>query len=702
MIQNGTNPLIAYNDMYSGYSFASPGDSKREAEISYEHAPPITRIIDTQRLLCYTIERKRDELRKIDESVRAFFGDSWPTEVKQDRRAHGLPIVDINMFRMSVESVVGLERQNRRENRLLPAERSDEFDADVLNLALKYTSRTNNESFYETEVMTRMGLVTGRSHREWVIDYSNDVFGEMKQIMRSPAEVLLDPDFTDYNTLEGDCKFRFHILWVTPRELRRRYNFKNVDWAGLEYTPARAIRPTSEVQVAGIDDRYIFPSYQSPEVFWDKQYVRLIRCWKYDYKTAYRAVNLNAESADQVLIGETFDVAHIDGFKNKLKGMGYDLSTIMIKPVQKRYCSYHVISGNLELEWKPDIGQFWPWNDFFATNVDGRIAGVWDVVRDRQMWINFAGAKLLQRFGQVGQQPFFIEEDSFVDDINLAQAFRDGQPIVMKKGSMTQGAMPFHVERDHSLQSIDPILRYIESMQSDLKIASGVGDVQSGRAPGSVTAASALAILQAEGLRAISSYSANMSMTRSLNNQLKLYMMGQLFRQQPKLTLFKLQRVVGQELSLSQDVDMRKGVATQLANGRSLEQVLANLPTARYDVQEDNDSGNIMLRAQKLQDLIFLRNIGAVIPPEMGVDLVTSFSGREKDRLRKAIERTEAAKSQMMGSADQANVMKSMGMLGGKGGENPLADAGFLNNEPGMSVNENRSLVNPTGPTYGT
>ncbi len=611
--------------------------SQKEAEQLVRDLDIDERIRESQYLFVQTIERLEEGLNDIDEARRAYFGDAWPKGVRREREAQRLPTSDINEFASKADLISGVQRQSRRDVRLMPFEQDDERKSDLLGLWLKYVNKKNNAWYYNSE-MFHEGLIVGRWHKEYIWDFSKDPYGDLKFLLWPAADVLIDPDFTDYNTLDGDAKFRFHVQWIEPRQLARRYKDTEIDWSGIEYTGPR----TDDYRfgrslVKDQDDRYGFPSDRRPSLFWnERRWVRLIRLWRYDLKTVYRVIDAYAPKPEMVHVGDFDKKREAELFFLKMAAMGRDISGFYIIPEQTRYCSYHVISGRTELEWEPDIGDFWPWVDFFAIKMEGKVVGLWNRAKDRQQWINFLHSKLLERLGRLGHQPIFIEEGLTVDNINLSQALRDGQPIVTKEGTLSKGVMPFHIVEDSSLASIGPLISLEENLKTDMKNATGAGDVQSGRAPGSVTAASAFALLQEQGSKILQMYTDNAKMTLTIDARLQLLMLYKMYRERPNLVKMKLRRILGGMIKQESNQDLKDFFEDMPID---LDELLTSIRQLDYDVNEAESSGGTFERAMQLQELQLLRNgFGVVVPPETAIDAMSSLPAQTKDILKKGVQ----------------------------------------------------------------
>lgn len=674
-INKNTVP-IEYEMLGNGVPTGLAPTNEQEAKSLIRDLDQDERIRESQYLFVDTIGRMEEELNEIDQAERAYFGDAWPQSVRRERDASRLPTTDINEFAPKVDLISGNQRQSRRESRLMSFESDDERKSDLFGLWLKYVNRKNNGWYYDSE-MFQNGLIVGRCHKEYYWDFSADPFGELKFIVWPADEILIDPDFTDYNTLDGDAKYRFHIQWIEPRQLARKYKGHDLDWTGIEYVGDRHEHQTRRHLTKDQDDRYDFPSDRKPSLFWkERRWVRLIRLWRYDYKPVFRILDANAPTPEMVHVGDFDTKREAELFFLKMVALGRPIEGFQIIAEQVRYCSYHVFSGRTEIEWQPDIGNFWPWVDFFAIKVNGKVTGLWNRAKDRQQWINYLHSKLLERLGRIGHQPIFIEEGITVDKLNISQALRDGQPIVVREGTLSKGTLPFHIVEDKSLSSIGPLVSLEESHKNDMKSATGAGDVQSGRAPGSVTAASAFALLNEQGAKILQMYTDNIKMTQAINVKLQLLMLYQMYKQRPNLIKMKLRRILGGMLKQEADQGVKEFFEDREVD---LDSLLMSLGQMDYDIHESEAAGGAFERAMQLQELQLLRNgFGVMVPPETAIDAMSSLPVHTKDMLKRGVQQVMQNPQMMAALAGQP---------GGKDGAN-------LNNPMNLE-NTLTSLTNP-------
>jgi predicted nucleotidyltransferase len=682
--------------MFDNNLIAQPASIIEQAEQELRDQEERERVIDTQQTFVELLDRSRDELVLIEEAENAYFTDAWDPAVKSQRQGERLPSLNINIFAPAVNTLVGQERQNRREIRVMPVERDDENYAELSNLYLKHQGRVNQDWYYDN-IMFRDGIMMMRAHQEHYWDYSEDPFGELKSVYRHPISVLRDMDAIDPNTLSGDTSRRIHMEWLTARELRSRYKNAKIDWARVSYDDESKRLSVRRPSVQGITDSYEYPSEKYPNYFWkrDKRLIRLIRCWKRDFKTIYRLLDISDDSnADFVLLGEFDKERQVEQKKLMLALEGYDVSSLTIQETQAPYWTHHVISGNQELEWTSDIGRYAPWTDFFAINVGGKAAGLWNQIGDRQRGVNFTRTKLTERIGRIGHIPTVWRENSFTQDINPTIAMRDGNPIEVKQEvwDNLNGQPPFFQPRDNSLESIGPLLALANQDQIDAKTTSNVGSVQRGEIPGQVSAASALAILQQEGKKGTTSYGDNLQFARAQKARLRLWMLYEQYRRFPNLIKKKMIRIFG---SVIHDETMnetdKSSMMLKLMNGIDLDKYLESIRMMKYDLILDDDLQSLIERQQVIQEMQTLAAFGVQPDPETIIDQMPTISAQSKGQLKKGIQKRMQQVEEMASSPQgQAMLLLEQQRMGkAKDGNNmlPKADYGVSMKGPLGSAN---------------
>jgi hypothetical protein len=678
---NISTPLVL--DMMNGrHNVTVHNTVEAEAKVPVRDLSQRQRIIHTENQLIYAVQRWSPNLIHVRDARRAYLSDAWDPETKRERDSQRLPSTEDNIFAEKVDILTGMEKDNRRDLLLDAKGRDDEKRADIFNAILQDTAATNDDDINEVFQYFRNGVMVSREHREYQWDEDRDFLGELRAVYRPADEVLIDPDWTTYDaTVNTNARYRIHMQWVRPDELKTMFAHKNIDWVQLDAVPPKSkggYDEYSNVMVENEDDNYAFPSSRRPDLFWkDQTFIRLIRIWRYEWRPTFRVIDLAANDPDKVFIGDFMSQGEVDVLRAQFILENRDVRGLTVRKLNTRRCSYQVTSGNMELEWKHDIGKYWPWDDFFSIYVNGRTVGFWNRISDPQKWLNFINSKLVERVGRLGHQVTVWREDSFVNNIDVDTIMRDGGKIEVKKhvwDKTPNGQQPFHTVRDPSLESIGPLIQWQSAIKDAAKVASNIGDIQSGKAPGSVNAASALAILQQEAARGLSVFGANMSMTRRIGSFVRLMMYYERWRKEPNVVKMKVYAILDSAMMDESNPDLQNFLIDKmlLSSGFNIDDLMRSIPQVKSNFTETNNSNNLLVRTLKMNELTLMRQqFGMPINPMMLPDLTSSFSARERALLRKGIQQAQQ---------NPALDPSSFGKAGGQGAQGLNAAAGQIGN----------------------
>lgn len=168
-----------------------------------------------------------DYLRLADRAGRMWYGNQWEEEVVAKLRAQRRPHLTMNMLINTTDTVVGEQINNRNETRFRPRYGKDaESTADALNKVYKHISEGNQLTWLRTDVYED-GLITGRGFYEVRIDFSDNLFGEVRVTRLDPKVVMLDPDATEYDPETwNDVGI---TRWITPDDAEVLYGKKKAD-----------------------------------------------------------------------------------------------------------------------------------------------------------------------------------------------------------------------------------------------------------------------------------------------------------------------------------------------------------------------------------------------------------------------------------------------------------------------------------------
>lgn len=307
----------------------------------------------------------RSKWRKISkESYDFYAGDQWDDEDKSVLEEQNRPVIVFNRTARTVNTVSGLELQNRQEATYLPREATavDSGLSELLTNAARWCRDQCNAEDEESEMFLD-GLICGEGWTETAVVYDINPDGDLDIDRIDPLEMLPDPASRKKNY--EDARFLARERDFPLSEFRARFP----DFKG-EITPANSdYEDESEIYT-------VKPiAYQgNAEENAEKFPVRVVHYQYWEYETYYRTV----------VNGKIMEVS-----ETKYKALGEALGTA-IKQKRKTYKQCFV-TGNEFVEEPSDL----PGNDFSfkcMTGMRDRNRNYWfglvELAKDPQRWAN--------------------------------------------------------------------------------------------------------------------------------------------------------------------------------------------------------------------------------------------------------------------------------------------------------------------------
>ena len=166
--------------------------------------------------------RGHDPSFAVAEKCSAFYqGEQWDETVRQTLKAQGRPALTINRILPTINSLCGIERQNRKDIKVFPKRRGTGTVANVLTALLTHSMDLSNGEWEKSEAF-KDGLI---HRRGWL--YIDLVPGDYDrwdvQIERlSPGSVLEDPLGRKYD-LNADSGHVIIERWMDKDEIEARW-----------------------------------------------------------------------------------------------------------------------------------------------------------------------------------------------------------------------------------------------------------------------------------------------------------------------------------------------------------------------------------------------------------------------------------------------------------------------------------------------
>lgn len=168
-----------------------------------------------------------DYLRLNDRCGQFWYGNQWEDDVVAKLRAQRRPHLTMNMVLTTTDVVLGEQINNRNETRFRPRYgKNADKTADALNKVYKHISQGNQLPWVRSDVFED-GLITGRGFYEVRLDFTDNLFGEVRVTRLDPKNVIIDADAID---ADPDTWNDVGVTrWLTPDDIELLYGKTKAD-----------------------------------------------------------------------------------------------------------------------------------------------------------------------------------------------------------------------------------------------------------------------------------------------------------------------------------------------------------------------------------------------------------------------------------------------------------------------------------------
>lgn len=137
--------------------------------------------------------------------MRFYLSDQWDDKDAEALRKKGVPVLNLNYIKKTVDLVTGFQRQNRSDLKYYPIENGDQLVSEMLSRIALWVMRSNNSRYYVSEAF-KDAAIMGLGWFYPVLDFSKDpVNGDVFLRKESPFNMLFDPYVTEIDF--SDCSY---------------------------------------------------------------------------------------------------------------------------------------------------------------------------------------------------------------------------------------------------------------------------------------------------------------------------------------------------------------------------------------------------------------------------------------------------------------------------------------------------------------
>lgn len=559
-------------------------------------------------------------------------GKQWSDADKAKLEAEGRAPITLNKINPLRRLLVGYFRQNGYDIRYLPGAYGNDESARAITHTSKQISEKNQTAWNEADVFND-GLTTGRGYFDVRIDFTDNIFGEIKETVLDPFSVYPDPEGSAYDPETWnfvqisrwlsweDVQSTFGLgaaeMVDTMGQASSRLGMPQAGSGGEEIHPDRWFALNGYMTSESNNFAYLGNRINGPYDWIDRKrkMIRVVEC---QHRVTDSWIHfVDPKTGGRQVVPEGWSRERIQRAIEYWAFQGVELQ--IIKGPRKRI--RHTFSA-------ADIVLFDDWLldktftviPYFPYFRRGKTRGFAEDLLDPQREINKRRSSFLHIVTTMANSGWHVEEGAMTEESEQQLEEEGSRPGIILK----------HKQGRNKPERIQPALpptavEHAEKFATnDIKEISGINDsamgnldrVQSGRA---IISRQRQAIVGAE------EYFHNFARTRWLNARKRLELV-QLYYTEERLI-----RVRGEDAT-AQPVDMF--INQQTPEGR----LVNNVAVGDYSIAIDEAPASSTFEDAEFDDMVtMVKDLGVPIPPDIIVD--ASNVGRKReivDRLRMA------------------------------------------------------------------
>ena len=557
-------------------------------------------------------------------------GDQWVPEDLQKLKAQGRPALTFNRIKPIISVVSGYQRENSSRIKVSPEGGEDRVFSEVMDRVLKAIDKWSHLG-YKMSYWFDDGLYTGKGWLEAVLTYESDpIRGELNFLQRTPYQILVDPDFNEYDLNEWPrAQYVFKVVRLSREVLKQIYpKHKNLiggfitdaddvlangsgliqeggkDDYGNRSNRSTVVKRTKEEEESGLkmDDKFTVKEYWRPKMV-DKYFVVDKESGEprsFDKKDEAEAF-VTQQGFGKVIARKTPEIwvaAMVGGFV-----LQDDRS-----PFEPYYSGYPFF--RFMADWEPS-----------SENEHLKVQGIVRSLKDPQREKNKSKSQTLHILNTQANSGWIGDEDALTNEgwKQLEEmGAKAGITIRKKKGYELREILPKGPNQGHLLreQQADQEFKQISAVNPDL-LGMQEGGTDSGRA---------ISLRIRQAVLSLVRIFHNYRYSKEIVGKFMLRMVPSLFDEK------KLMKVLGQQY-------MRNATDPEIypegLNEGHIRAFLMAVTDHKYNVYVSEADQNKTIRFEVFQSLLELVKAGIPIPPDLLVDYMDISNSEEvKKKIR--------------------------------------------------------------------
>lgn len=455
----------------------------------------------------YTKSRLDPLFDEMETDFRMTLGDQWTLSDKQKLRNKGKPALSINIMKKPIDLVIGHQRQNFQDLKILPIEGADEIGADVLTQVFKWIMSSQGASNYISYAF-QDAAIGGIGWMAPEMNYDRDILnGDFMLQTVSPFSIYFDPAFKDISM--RDCTYMLRVEWMSK-------------------TRAKALYPEHEKDISVLGQGRSSGEHMAPS---DTKYmVRVVEKWTKKREKVKMAINLLTTDV------EDYDERKHDGNPE------YQVAEL---PQDRMYLTTTINEDVVIFDGENPYGinkfPFIPIFGYFVPSFDEwewRVQGLARVMRDLQREKNKRRSQWMETVLSMPHGGWIMDKGALADKSVLSRA--DGTTKILE------------VEEGKKLQQIQPpqiptaLVQLDQQGSEDIREVGLNADLLGMMSERGAPALS-IQLRQKQGITAIQTFFDNLSFAKK---NLGRYMIDMI---QKNWDSEKISRIIGQDVDLEME-----------------------------------------------------------------------------------------------------------------------------------------------------
>ena len=546
-----------------------------------------------------------------------YVGDQWLDSDLEEAKRRKLPTLSLNLVKKQVDTVSGLERQNKADIKVFPIESGDDIVSEVLTQTVKWVTSSRSMVNAKSEAY-KESLIGGLSWLSVEMDYSRDfIEGDIVVAKDSVFNLLPDPQMTKMDL--SDCSYLVRHKKMPKRKLKNLYpKFKKE----IDSLSAGDFNDGVRHETNVSDDK--------------KKNLTVVELW---YK----------ETVEKTFVINTNDVSDSSEWK------GDEDRLVMMIQANPHYTpikrNMEVLKLAIVIENKTivfdginpmglDMFPFIPIPAYYTQASDDwgkKLQGLVRPLRDIQNEKNKRRTSILQATGTMAHSGWIIDKGAVDDVSKLRNA--GGRAVIIEK-NIGRGMTPI------APPNLPNGLVQLEQLFDNDARQIGLSPDMIGQLHSSNDSGKSIQLRQKQGLSALMEVSDNLSYaTRHLGNIIVSIILK-------KFSNEKIQRILGDKIQVPENFDQSR-------------------ESVRYDIHIDEIANSPTHKMQMFEQLMQAQQYGIQVPIESLVNYM-EMPVTEKQKMLEQIEQqkqqAQMMQQQQMEQQNQQAIQQQMVKQGGMNG----------------------------------